>query len=42
VRIKAKDNDAEKVDINIDANDSTIDIKAQDGDTTMRKTISQN
>ena len=42
VRINAKENDEEKVDINIDANESKIEIEAKDGDTTMRKTISQN
>ncbi|MFS4447008.1 PspC domain-containing protein [Maribacter sp. 2307UL18-2] len=42
VRIKAKDNDDEKVDINIDSQENVIKIEAQDGDTTMRKTISKN
>lgn len=42
VRIKAKDNDDEKVDINIDSRENIIEIEAQDGDTTMKKTISKN
>ena len=40
VRIKAQDNNEEKVDINIDSNGNSIRIKAEDGDSTMIKTIS--
>jgi phage shock protein PspC (stress-responsive transcriptional regulator) len=42
VRIKAQDNDEEKVDINIDSNGNSIKIEAQDGDSKMTKTITNN
>ncbi len=42
VRIKAQDNDEEKVDINIDSNGNSIKIKAEDGDSKMTKTITNN
>ncbi len=40
VRIKAKD-DEDDVDINIDNNGNKVEIKAKDGDTTVKKTIAK-
>ena len=42
VRIQAQDNNEEKLDINIDSNGNSIKIKAEDADSTMTKTISNN
>ena len=41
VRIKANDNDEEGVDIKIDSEGNSIKIRAEDGDSTMTKTITK-
>jgi len=41
VRIKANENDEERVDIDIDSEGNSIKITAEDGDTTMTKTITK-